>query len=139
MADITVTAAQVSPIFPEKAEIVDVIASEAITQGQLVYLTTAGKAAVADANTAGKEQVRGIALKKAAAGQAVSILKRGHVAGFDVSAKNGDIALYLSDTAGAMADAASATKTVNVGRVAVLTDKSGTKVVYFEADWLRSW
>ena len=137
MADITVTAAKVAPVFPEKAEIFDMIAVEAITKGQAVYQTTAGKAGVADANASGKQQFRGIALNAAAAGSAVSVLKKGHVSGFTLSG-NYDSLAYLSDTAGALADAAG-TMTVNCGRVMALTDKDLTKVLYVDADWLRAW
>lgn len=138
MADITVTAAQVAALFPEKAEIVDMIAAEAITAGLAVYQDTNGKAGIADANASGKQQFRGIALNAAGAGQAVSVLVRGHVAGFAVSGMNGDAIAYLSDTAGALADA-HGTMTVNAGRVACLTDSSLTKVLYICADWLRAW
>ena len=139
MADITVTAAQVAVVHPHSAEIFDFIAAEAITAGQAVYQTTAGKVGVADANVAGKQQFRGIALKSVGAGQAVSVLKKGTLAGFDLSSLNRDAILYLSDTAGAMADAASATKTVNCGRVISLSDSSLTKCLFVQADWLNDW
>ena len=138
MADITVTAAQVAALFPEKAEIVDMIAAEAITAGLAVYQDTNGKAGIADANASGKQQFRGIALNAAGAGQAVSVLVRGHVAGFAVSGMNGDAIAYLSDTAGALGTT-NGTMTVNCGRVACLTDSSLTKVLYICADWLRAW
>ncbi len=138
MADITVTAAQVGAIFPDKAEITDMIAVETITAGQAVYQDTNGKAGVADANAAGKQQFSGIALNAAGAGQAVSVLVRGHVAGFTVSGMNGDALAYLSDTAGALADA-NGTMNVQCGRVTCLTDGNLTKVLYICADWLRAW
>lgn len=138
MADITVTPAQVAALFPDKAEIVDMIAAEAITAGLAVYQDTNGKAGIADANASGKQQFRGIALNGAGAGQAVSVLVRGHVAGFTVSGMNGDALAYLSDTAGALGTA-NGTMTVNCGRVACLTDSSLTKVLYICADWLRTW
>lgn len=138
MADIALTANRVQVIFPDKAEIFDFIAVEAITKGQAVYQTTAGKVGVADANAAGKQQFRGIALNSASAGRAVSVLKKGHVAGFTVSGVNGDAPLYLSDTAGSLSDTVG-TMTVNVGRVVGLTDKDNTRVAYIDADWLRTW
>ncbi len=85
MADITVTAAQVSLCFPEKAETVSMIAAAAIAAGQALYQDTNGKAGVADANAAGCQQFRGIALETVGAGQPVSVLVRGHVYGFAVS------------------------------------------------------
>ena len=138
MADIALTAAQVAPCFPGNAELIDVVAAEALTKGQIVYQTTSGTFGVADANDSGKEQARGVALETVGAGQAVSILKRGACYGFTVSGVNADAALYLSDTAGKLADAAG-TMTVNCGRVTALTDATPTKVVYFEFDWLNTW
>ena len=138
MADITVTAAQVGACFPHSAEIVDLIAVEAITAGKAVYQTTAGKAGIADANASGKQQFRGIALNAAAAGSAVSVLKTGHVYGFALSGLDYDVLVYLSDTAGALADA-NGTMTVNAGRVVALSDADLTKVLYVTADWLRTW
>jgi len=138
MADITVTAAQVAVVYPEQAEIVQMIAAAAITAGQAVYtVASTGKAGIADANDSGKEQFRGIALNAAAAGGGVSVLKKGHVYGFTLSG-NYDSAAYLSNTAGALADAAG-TMTVNCGRVVGLPEANATKVLYVEADWLRAW
>jgi hypothetical protein len=134
--ELTLTAAQVAAVYPDKAEIVDMIAGATITAGQAVYQTTAGKAGVADANGSGTLQFRGIALRGGAAGQVIPVLKRGHCAGFSVSATNCDTALYLSDTAGSIATSAGSTS-IGVGRVVALPD--ATRVVYVEADWLRTW
>ena len=138
MADIALTATQVAACFPDKAEIVDMIAASTITQGQALYQTTAGKAAPADANASGLQQFRGIALNAAGAGQAVSVLVRGHVAGYTVSGMNGDALVYLSDTVGVLADA-NGTMNVQCGRVTCLPDGSLTKVIFICADWLRAW
>lgn len=138
MADLTLETNGVRLVFADKAEIVDMIAAEAITKGQPVYQTAAGKAGVADADGAGKQQFRGIALAKASAGMPVPVLKRGYLAGFVLTGMNPDAIAYLSDTAGSLADAAG-TMTVHCGRVAVLTDPDLTKILYVEADWLRTW
>lgn len=138
MADITCTAAQVAVVFPMQAEIYDFIATEAITAGQPVYQLTTGKVGVADANAGGKQQFRGIALKSVAAGQAVSVLKKGHLYGYTLTGLNRDALVYLSDTAGSLADGVG-TMTVNCGRVFSLTDSDLTKILYIEADWLRAW
>ena len=138
MADIVVTAAQVGVVNPAECEIHDFIAAAAITAGQAVYLTSSGTVNLADANAAGLQQFRGIALKSVGAGQPVSVLKRGRVYGFTISGLAYDAAVYLSDTAGALADAVG-TMTVNCGRVTALTDPGKTKVLYIEADWLRTW
>ena len=135
MADISVTAAQVGLVFPERAEVYTFVAAETITAGQAVYLNSSGKVGLADANTSGKEQFRGIALNGGGAGQSISVLKAGHVYGFDLSGMAYDAIAYLSDTAGSLADAASATKTVYAGRVVPMSDSDLTKVLYIDADW----
>ncbi len=114
------------------------ITAEAVTQGQAAYQATTGKFGIADANAAGKQQFRGIFMRTAAAGQATDLCIYGFLSGFTVSGLNADVILYLSDTAGALADAAG-TMTVNAGRVVALTDGSLTKVVFIQADWLRAW
>lgn len=133
MADLTVTATKVAPVYPSKAEIYPMIATEAITAGQVVYVLSTGKVGVADANAAGKQQARGIALESVPAGAAVSVLKRGHVSGYTIS-QNGDTRLFLSDTAGAIADAAG-TMSVPLGRVVSLSDSALTKVAYVDLNW----
>lgn len=138
MADLAIGSNGISIVFSNEAEIRDIIAVEAITAGQPVYVTSAGKAGVADANAAGKEQFRGIALKNTAAGKACPVLKRGYLAGYVLSGVAYDGPVFLSDTAGALADAAG-TLSVNVGRVSQLADPDLTKILYVEADWLRTW
>lgn len=138
MADITVTAAQIGVLFPDKAEIFSMIAGATITAGQAVYLTSSGTVDLADANGSGTLQFRGIALNGATAGNVVDVLKKGHCYGFTVSGVAYDAPLFVSNTAGALADAAGGTS-INAGRVMALTDNGKTKVVYIEADWLRTW
>lgn len=139
MADIALTAAQIAPVFPEKAEIYDFIAAETITAGQVVFLDSNGKAQLADANAAGELQAKGIALNGGGAGQAISVLKEGHCYGFTVSGLAYDALAYLSNTAGALADAAGGT-TVVCGRVVPLTDGATlTKVLYASFRWRDDW
>ncbi len=121
MADISVTAAKVAPVFPDQAEIRTFIAAAAITAGQPVYINSSGKVDVADANVAAAEHFRGIALETVGAGQPVSILRRGEVYGFDLSGVAFDAQVYVSDTAGSLADAAGTTSLV-AGRVQPLAD-----------------
>lgn len=138
MSDLTLTAAQISPVFPGVAEIFDIVAGVTVTAGQATRQNTSGKAALADANAgSGAEKFRGIALNGGGAGQGLSILKRGHVYGFDLSGLAYDAPVYLSDTAGALADAPSATNPVPVGRVVALSDASQTKVLYVDSDWVQ--
>jgi hypothetical protein len=138
MADITIGANGISLVHSDKAVIVDMIAVEAITAGQPVYQTSAGKAGIADANAAGKQQFRGIALKDTAAGKACPVLIRGYLSGYVLSGVAYDGIVYLSDTAGSLADGVG-TMTVNCGRVLGLTDPDITKILFVQADWLRAW
>jgi len=138
MADITATATTVGVLFPDKAEIYSMIAVETITKGQPVYQTTAGKAGVADANAAGKQQFRGVALTGGGAGTAISVLRRGFVGGYDLSNVAYDGYVYLSDTAGSFADAAG-TLEVRCGRVYGLTDSAITKALFIDVNELSTW
>lgn len=139
MADIAVDVTKMGVVFPHKADIIDVTLTEAVTALQTLYQLTTGKFGLCDANVAGKEQFRGVALKAGAANQVVPMLKMGHVFGYAVSALSGDVAVFQSDTAGSLADVASVTKTVRCGRVIVLTDSGLTKVAYIAADWITVW
>ena len=138
MADIVVTAAHIGLCFPDRADIRSYIAAATITKGQAVYFTTAGLVGVADANDAGLQQFRGIALNGGGAGQAIDVLHNGEIYGFTVSGLNADVLVYLSDTAGALADAAG-TMTVAAGRVVCLADKDATKVVRISTSWFAQW
>ncbi|GIK42439.1 MAG: hypothetical protein BroJett011_62720 [Chloroflexota bacterium] len=139
MTDLTVTAAQVGVVDPAKAVIKTYIAAAAITAGQAIYQNTSGKADLADANGSGTLQFRGVALKTVGAGDAVDVCEDGEVYGFDLSGLNYDALVYLSNTAGALADGAGGTSVV-CGRVNALTDNPTlTKVlrvfVRRSADW----
>lgn len=136
MADLTVTAANVSPIKPEDAEIVQVILAETVTAGQVVFFDSNGKAQLADANAAGEQQARGLILESGLTNQSVSMLKQGFVEGFTLTSQSFDDPIFLSDTVGALADAAG-TLTVPVGLVAPIAKDSGTisKILYVRFRW----
>ena len=138
MTDIAVDATKVGAVFSIQAEIIDLIAGATITAGQIVYTATDGKVGIADANATGLEQARGIALAGAVAGQVVPVLKKGGCEGFVVSGLDGDAVLYLSDTAGALADAAGTLEVV-AGRVMVLPDGNASKIGYFDFSWASIW
>lgn len=139
MTAIALTAAQIAPVYPRLAEIYDFVAAAAITAGQAVYLASTGTVDLADANGSGTLQFRGIALAAAAAGQSVSVLKKGHIYGFTVSGLAVDDIAYLSNTAGGLDTSAGGTSIV-CGRVMTLPDKpTYTKVLWIDADWLRTW
>lgn len=135
MADVALTAAQVAVVHPEEAEVYSYIAAAAVTRGQAVYELAAGGVGPADATTAdGKLAFTGIALRTAAIGEAVPVLVRGMVYGFTVGSINCGTVLYLSETAGALADGtpAGTGTAVKVGRVTSLSDPSMTRVVWID-------
>jgi hypothetical protein len=131
MADITRTAAQIAVLFPDEAEIYSFVAYETIAKGNPVYLTSAGTVGVADANGSGTDTFFGIALEAGGAGQAISVLKRGHITGYTLSGAYGSAA-YVSNTAGELADSAGSTSLV-VGHVVPTSDPAYTKALYVNA------
>lgn len=133
MADLVVTNTSVGVLFPLKAEIHTWIAAAAITAGEAVYQDSSGEADLADASVAGTAQFRGIALQDAGIGQAVNVLKKGHIEGFTISQAY-DAQIFVSNTAGALADAAGVVS-VAVGRVVALSDKDRTKVLFIDYPW----
>lgn len=134
MADIVVTAAKFGLVDPDSSTLFDGIATETVTKGQPVYQTTSGKFGVADANVANKQQVRGIAIQDAAAGQGITMLVKGPASGFTLTSQSYDDPVFLSDTAGSLADAAG-TLEVPVGVVAAMADKDLTKIIYIDIRW----
>jgi hypothetical protein len=93
----------------------DMEAAEAITEGAPVRIDTAGKATNANGTTTTENRIWGIAINRAAAGEAVTVLRRGILDGYDFSQAY-DAAIYLSDTDGRLGDTAGTVSTV-VGRV----------------------
>lgn len=130
MTDIVATAAKIAPVNPMKAKIKDFMAGATLTAGQPVYIAATGKIHPADANGSSPvNRFRGIALKSGAVGgQAVPVLMEGEIAGFEISGLAYDAEVFVSDTAGSLADAAGSTS-LSVGRVVPLTDKDRTKVL----------
>ncbi|HEY3265769.1 MAG TPA: hypothetical protein VGM37_02495 [Armatimonadota bacterium] len=129
MADIAVTAAAVAPA-RAKFESFSFIAAAAITKGAAVYITAAGKVDNADASLAASAGAIGIALSSVGAGQAVEVLTRGPVAGYNLTAQAYGATIYLSDTdSGILADAAGTTSK-KVGIVLPTSDNDLTKVLF---------
>lgn len=130
MSAIALTAAQVSPVNEFEYEAWTLIAGAAITRGQAVAIDTNGKAVLADASTSAQNNVRGIALNTAAAGEAVTMMVHGSLYGFTLSGMAYDAAAYLSNTAGGL-DTAAGDVSVVVGRVRPMHDgATPTKVLY---------
>ncbi len=135
MADLALTATQIAPAFshnsPAQPFVNTVIAAASITAGQAVYIDSNGKADLADASAAGTATALGIALETVGAGQEVDVLRRGHVYGFTITQAY-SATIYLSDTAGALADAAGTVSKV-MGYVEPLSDSDLTKVLFIDA------
>lgn len=127
MADLTLNAAKVAPVFAGKGRIFAYIASVAITAGTAVRINSNGKVEPADASDGGTAQFRGIALQSVGAGQPVDVMDEGHITGFMVSALAYDASVYLSTT-GKLGTTAG-TVSVVIGRIAPLSDKDFTKVL----------
>lgn len=132
MGDIAVTAAKVAPVFPEKAEIFTGIAGTTITAGQVVYgVASTGLLGLADENAGAEESAAlGIALNGGGAGQAIDVLRKGHVYGFEVSSLAYWLPCSLSNTAGALLDTGATTNIL--ARVEPLADANRTKVLYVD-------
>lgn len=93
------------------------IASANITAGAPCYIVGAsGKVAHSDANQTPLDVVWGISTKTVLAGEAVTLVRRGEMSGWDLTALAYGAPVYLSDTVGRLADAAGGTN-VTVGHV----------------------
>jgi hypothetical protein len=133
MTAIAVTTASVARNMDTKTR--SYIAAETIVAGQAVYKLAAGTVGVADANASGKQQYRGIAINGGAAGTPIMVAYFGRVDGFTFT-QNVDTLIYLSDTAGELADS-NGTMNVKVGRVDMADD--GTKFLFTDVSWLADW
>jgi hypothetical protein len=142
LALLTSTANQVSPVNEIDPEITTYKAAVAITAGQWVYLNSAGKVDLARGNAVGTAQCVGTALQTVGAGQAVNVLQRGSIAGFDLSSLAYGAVVYLSSATAGGADGAIITGTGNVvsplGMVKAMTDPALTKVLWVNCDLLRA-
>lgn len=110
MADVTFTAAEISPLREHGAVVLPGRAGGAITVGHLVYLASDGDWERADANvSAAVARAQGIAVASydgettIASGDPVSVCVFGPVAGFSGLTPGGN--MYISDTVGRIGDA----------------------------------
>lgn len=111
-------------------------ASVAITALQAVRLDTAtGKWVLADATAAPNARIFGVATRTVVAGEALTVVRKGPVDGYNLTALAYDADVFLSNTAGALADAAG-TVSVKVGRVvsawAVSLGTAADKLLYVD-------
>lgn len=91
--------------------------AEAINVGEAVRLDpTTGKFTKANGTTAAEARIYGLLVSKDGAGAVGTALHEGVVDGFDLDALSYDADVFLSNTDGALADAAGTVSTV-IGRV----------------------
>ena len=128
MGDIALVAGEIAMVYPRLCETYNVEAGEAITKGQVVCWDTDGQVIVADGNQAARDEPVGIALRAGAAGETISILVRGIMEGFTVSAQNTGVILTLSDNIGAMETAGAGE---HCGRIWALSGGTTAEYVVF--------
>ena len=116
MANISVTTADRIEVVGFPSSQLTCPAAEAISAGAPVRLdTSTGKFTNSNGTTAAEARIWGIATRMVAAGEALTAVRRGFLAGFTFTQAY-DAAIYVSDTDGRLADAAGTVSTV-VGRV----------------------
>jgi hypothetical protein len=125
MADVVlVTAGQLR--VEESLEQMTLPAGVAIAAGQSVLEdATTGKWILADASAAGTTPAYGMAVKSVPAGMAVTAIRRGVVEGFLLTDQDYGEQVFLSDTAGGIADAVGTTSSVIGEVIAVHTHPIG--------------
>ena len=137
MSDIALdTTRKLNVVFAEEAEIRDFKEAETLAVGDTVYITAAGKALKTNADGVAPLKAQGRGIVTMRTGSTVSVMKKGYLAGYDLSALDYDAQLFLSETAGKLATTAG-TIPVPCGRVSCLTNDSQTKILYVEFDWIN--
>lgn len=147
MADIVVTATAVQPVFG-RSDVRSYIAAAAIPGGSAVYFNSSGKVDLTAGGATSTSNFAGIAISRlntgfaAGIGQVCEVVRRGEVEGFTLSQAYG-AKLYVSNTAGALADAAGTHGPGPVAEVVPTSeyDSSGNlkKVVFVNAPfWTAS-
>lgn len=117
MADLALRTANKVEIVGMTVEQYTGVAAEAIAAGSPVrFDTSTGLLTPANGTSAGEARVVGLATRLAAAGEAVTFVKRGILDGIAIDALAYDAAVYLSDTDGTLASTAGTVSTI-VGRV----------------------
>jgi hypothetical protein len=144
MADLALTATQISPVNETQAVVRYGKAAVALTAGDAVYFNSSGKLALARANAVGTSQLEGVVLSQPGAGanQTCEYIMQGSVYGFTLTGMAYGATAYLSSAvAGKLAD----TKTtgtgnfvVEAGRVIPMSDNDLTKVLYVNCAQQRS-
>lgn len=143
MADLALTAAQISAVYPQYAEVYSFIAGEAVTAGVVACFDTGtddDKVYIADGDDGDLDQPVGVFLEAGAAGQAVPVLVRGFVEGYTVSAIANYTLLYLSDTAGAICTTAGeSTANAALGRIMPNSESTPRLLVFIDCEFNTQW
>ena len=131
MSDITRTATAVADVQPLKTSKHPFQAAVDISAGQPLYVDANGKANLADANGSAPANAYyiGIAMQTVKAGQIVSVAWNGDFVGYDLSGLAYGDPVYVSNTAGELANAAG-TATIKVGEVWPMSDPDKSKVLH---------
>lgn len=138
MADISLTTADKVNVATLTQVQHTFVANSAITAGAPCYILAAtGKAAHSDANAAAPiNTVWGIATKTVAAGEAVTLVRRGLMDGWDFANVAFGEGVFVSDTVGRLADTVSGTTALTVGHVvpgfATTLGTTADKLLYVE-------
>lgn len=134
MADVTVTASKLRIMESIEARTTTHFAASAITKGQACFVKTNGDAELGKADAVATGPAVGIATHDAAAGEPVTLLHYGRLAGYTLG--NPGALVYLSKaTAGALADAAPTGTDAFVqpiGRIMEMTDGTGTEYLFVD-------
>lgn len=135
MAAIAKVENEVGIAFGAHAEVFPAVTSVDVTRGDLVYWNSSGKLVKSSAAASGTAKCAGMVMTSVKAGQAVDILKEGHVEGFTLTGLAYGAKAYMADASGGL-DTAAGTVSKVMGSVVPLSDPAATKVLYFVADWL---
>ncbi|MCU0464061.1 MAG: hypothetical protein MUF38_05790 [Anaerolineae bacterium] len=136
MADIVRTKENVALLQVHQVEVYSLVAGEYIEAGQLVCINSSGKVVKADAGALATARAAGFATANANINEGVSVLRRGMLEGFTLTSLAYNALVYVSDTAGAVADAPGASGTYRkvVGSVWAKSDPTKTKVLMVDID-----
>lgn len=143
MADLALTAAKISAVYPNFAEVYSFIAGTAVTAGVVAAFNTStddDKVYIGDGNDGDLDQPIGVFLEGGAAGQAVPVLVRGFVEGFTVSAIANFTLLFLSDTAGKIATTgAESTANAALGRIMPNSQSTPRLLTFIDCSFNTQW
>lgn len=116
MADIAVASGATIEVLQDVLSVKS-IAGVAISAGDVCRLATTGKWAKARGNAAGTADIMGVAMRTVVAGEALTCLVIGVMAGWDLASQAFGEMVFLSDTDSGVIGDAAGTAAVQVGQV----------------------